>query len=252
MSVKLYVVQGSHPCATAEHALELKGVSYKRVELVELAHMALQRVRFGAPTVPGIVFENGEKVLGSRAIVHRLDERVADPPLLPSAPDDRARVEDLERWGDEELQSLTRRVCWAAFRHDASPMPSYAEGSKWPLPAAVIRRVGPIIARGAARVHGAGNSRLLEDMRAVPELVAHVNRAIDEGTIGGQNPNAADLQIAPSIRLMLTFDDLKPMIDGTPAGALAVRLFPDWPGHSPAGTIPRHRPESAGASDAQA
>lgn len=238
MSVKLYVVEGSHPCATVERALELKGVPYTRVELVELAHMPLQRMRFGAPTVPGIVFEEGEKVLGSRAIVHRLDERVEDPPLLPPVPDHRARVEELERWGEETLQSVARRICWAAFCHDAGPMPSYAEGSKWPVPAAVIRRVGPIIARGAARVHGADDARLLEDLRAVPELVAHVNRAIAEGTIGGQSPNAADLQVAPSIRLMLTFDDLKPMIEGTPAGELALRLFPDWPGHSPAGTIP--------------
>lgn len=238
VSAKLYVVQGSHPCATAERALQLKGVSYRRVELVELAHMPLQRMRFGGPTVPGIVFADGEKVLGSRAIVHHLDERVADPPLLPSEPDDRARVEDLERWGDEQLQSLARRICWATFRHHASPMPSYAENSKWPVPAAVIRSVGPIIARGAARVHGADDARLAEDVRAVPELVAHVNRAMDEGTIGGHSPNAADLQIAPSIRLLLTFDDLKPMIEGTPAGELALRWFPDWPGHSPAGTIP--------------
>jgi glutathione S-transferase len=78
------------------------------VELVELAHMPLQRLRFGAPTVPGMVFEDGEKVLGSRAIVHRLDERVANPPLFPSDPHERARVEELERWGDEKLQSRAR------------------------------------------------------------------------------------------------------------------------------------------------
>lgn len=117
-------------------------------------------------------------------------------------------------------------------------MPSYAEGSKWPAPAGLIRSVGPIIARGAASVHGADDSQLLEDVRAVPDIVAHVNRAIEEGTIGREKANAADLQIAPSIRLMLTFDDLKPMINTTAAGELAMRLFPDWPGHAPAGTIP--------------
>lgn len=238
MFAKLYVVQGSHPCATAERALALKGLSYQRVELVELAHMPLQRLRFGAPTVPGMVFEDGEKVLGSRAIVHRLDERVANPPLFPSDPHERARVEELERWGDEKLQSLARRICWATFRHNGRPMPSYVEGSKWPVPAAAVRAVGPIIAHGAARVHGADDSQLLEDVRAVRDVVAHVNRAIDEGTIGGESPNAADLQIAPSIRLMLTFDDLKPMIERTPAGELALRWFPDWAGHAPAGTIP--------------
>ncbi len=37
---------------------------------------------------------------------------------------------------------------------------------------------------------------------------------------------------------MLTFDDLKPVIEGTLAGELALRLFPHWPGHAPQGTIP--------------
>src|SRR3954451_24133778 len=30
--VKLYVVHGSHPCATVEEALRLKGIAYKKVE----------------------------------------------------------------------------------------------------------------------------------------------------------------------------------------------------------------------------
>jgi glutathione S-transferase len=90
---KLYVLQGSHPSATAERALELKQIPFKRVELLELGHIPIQRLRFGGPTVPGIVFDDGEKVHGSRAILKRLDERVPDPPLFPADPAQRARVE---------------------------------------------------------------------------------------------------------------------------------------------------------------
>jgi glutathione S-transferase len=56
--------------------------------------------------------------------------------------------------------------------------------------------------------------------------------------MGGDSPNAADLQIAPTIRLMLTIADVRPLIDGRPCGELARELFPDWDGDQPAGVFP--------------
>ena len=38
--------------------------------------------------------------------------------------------------------------------------------------------------------------------------------------------------------LLLTIEDLRPLIEGRPAGQLAVRLFPDHPGSVPAGAFP--------------
>src|SRR5438874_7937106 len=34
MDLKLYVIPGSHPCATVEAALDLKGLGYERVDLL--------------------------------------------------------------------------------------------------------------------------------------------------------------------------------------------------------------------------
>jgi glutathione S-transferase len=48
--------------------------------------------------------------------------------------------------------------------------------------------------------------------------------------IGGERPNAADFQIAPSVRLMLCFDQLRPWIEERPAGRHARSLVPDFPG----------------------
>ena len=53
--------------------------------------------------------------------------------------------------------------------------------------------------------------------------------------MGAEPPNAADLQIATSVALLMTLDDLKPFIEGRPAGELARRLVPDFPGRTPAG-----------------
>ena len=52
--------------------------------------------------------------------------------------------------------------------------------------------------------------------------------------IGGPSPNAADFQIATSIRVLLLFDDLRPLIDDRPAARYARSLVPDYVGHIPA------------------
>lgn len=51
--------------------------------------------------------------------------------------------------------------------------------------------------------------------------------------LGGDAINAADLQIATSLRLLMSFDDLRPHIEPRPAGKLALRAVPDFPGKSP-------------------
>jgi glutathione S-transferase len=51
--------------------------------------------------------------------------------------------------------------------------------------------------------------------------------------MGGEDLNAADFQIAPTLRLAMTFDDLRPAIEKRPAGELAMRVVPDFAGRFP-------------------
>ena len=60
-----------------------------------------------------------------------------------------------------------------------------------------------------------------------------MDELIERGVIGGDEPNAADFQIATSISLLLTMDDLRPMIEGRPAGGHAREVVPRQPGHLP-------------------
>jgi len=55
--------------------------------------------------------------------------------------------------------------------------------------------------------------------------------------LGGEQPNAADLQIGSSIRLLLTIGDVRPLIEGRPAESLT-RWFEPQPGEVPPGTLP--------------
>ena len=57
--------------------------------------------------------------------------------------------------------------------------------------------------------------------------------------LGGAELNAADFQIAPSVRLAMTLDDLRPLIEGRPAGELAMRVVARLPGRGAAGPAGR-------------
>lgn len=238
MTATLYVVHGSHPCATVERALQLKGLPYKLVEFPPPMHMAAMKVLFGKRTVPGLKV-NGEKITGSRAILRRLDELRPEPPLLPSDPAERARVEEAEAWGDEVLQPLVRRILWPMAKANPESMASFSEGSKLPaIPVPVLKVIAPALARVEMKANGATDATYPADLRTLPDLLDRVDAWIADGTLGGEQPNAADLQIATSLRLLMALRDLRPLIEARPAGQLAVRLFPDYPGDVPAGAVP--------------
>jgi glutathione S-transferase len=75
------------------------------------------------------------------------------------------------------------------------------------------------------------------DIAALPGLLDRVDGWISDGLLGGEEPNAADLQIGSTIRLLLTIADIRPLIEGRPAAGLT-RYFPPQPGEVPAGVLP--------------
>jgi glutathione S-transferase len=238
MTAVLYAIPASHPCATAERALQLKGVGYRRVEMIPIVHRLPQRIRFGTGSVPGVTFDDGTRVVGSRAILRALEERVAEPSLLPAGRDARAGVERAEEWGDQVLQPLVRRILWAALRRAPGAVQSYTEGAQLPVPAPVARLSAPLLAALSARVNGAGDLVVRADLISLPGHLDRVDRWIADGTLGGESANAADLQVGSGLSLLLTVQDARPLLEHRPAGALARRLFPSYPGAIPAGTLP--------------
>jgi glutathione S-transferase len=236
MTAVLYAIPASHPCAVVERAMQLKRVPYRRVELIPVAHRLPQRARFGTGTVPGVTFEDGARAIGSRPILRALEQRVAEPALLPAGDDLRVHVERAEEWGDQTLQPLARRVVWAALRRVPGAIESYTEGAKLPVPRPVARATAPLVAQLAARLNGAGDPTVRADLISLPGHLDRVDYWVADGVIGGEAPNVADLQIGASLRLLLTIEDIR--FDDRPAGELARRWFPAYPGAVPAGTLP--------------
>jgi glutathione S-transferase len=241
VNVKLYVVPGSHPCAAVEVALRLKSIEYKRVDLLPLSQLAMGPLRYGGNTVPGLRID-GERLAGSRTIMRRLDALVPEPSLLPPLSDAvaRARVLEAERWGDEVLQAVPRRILDAAFLRDPACIESYAGDAKLPLPRAMLRPALPLTAKLMGRRNKADDGKARADLAALPAQLDHIDAWIADGVLGGEQPNAADLQIGSSIRLLMTIADVRPMIEGPPAHpALGLtRWFEPQAGEAPAGTLP--------------
>jgi len=236
-TAKLYVLPGSHPCAAVEEALRLKAIAFKRVDLLPLSQLLAGPLLYGGPTVPGLRIDS-ERLVGSRAIMRRLDQLVPEPPLLPPPGDATyARVLEIERWGDEVLQAVPRRLTYAALLRSPAAMESYAEDSKLPLPRALLRPALPLTARLLALKNKAGDESARADLAALQGQLDRIDGWIADGLLGGERANAADLQIGSTIRLLLSLGDVRPLIEGRPAARLA-DYFPPMVGGVPAGALP--------------
>lgn len=239
VKVKLYALPGSHPCAAVEAALQLKSIDYRRIDLLPLAQLAVGPLLYGGNTVPGVRID-GERLAGSRTIMRRLDLLAPEPPLLPPPSDAvaRARVLEAERWGDEVLQSVPRRLLDAAFLRDPACMESYAGDAKMPLPRPMLRPALPLTAKLMAMRNKADDDKARADLTALPAQLDHIDAWIADGVLGADQPNAADLQIGSSIRLLMTLADVRPLIEGHACQALT-RYWPrPQDGEAPAGTLP--------------
>lgn len=242
----LYVIHGSHACASARLMLEHKGIRFRTVTLPTGLHPQLVRLRGfpgsstpmrmidGRPTRMSALLDRVGTVpalqLGSyraqrnHEIARLLERLVPDPPLFPADPQQRTAVEQAEAWGDEPLQMISRRITLAGGL-DALD----ARGARG--------RLGPLLAtndlqRGiSAKLAGRTTFRATAEAerRLLARLPAELDRA-DElmaaGVIGGAQPNAADMMIASSLALLDYRLDLREELRARPAFAIVERLLP--------------------------
>jgi glutathione S-transferase len=233
IDVTLYVIPGSHPSMAVRLMLEHKGIPYQRTDLMPAIHKGLLKaLRFPRNTVPAIKID-GRRFQGSREIARELDRLQPDPPLFPSDPELRTAVEEAERFGDEDLQPPIRRILWNCFKRDRSPLTGYGEGADLGIPMSLaVKTAAPIIAF-QVRYNDAGDENVRHDLAALPGMLKRIDDWIEAGVLNDDQLNAADFQIAPSIRLAMTLEDLGPQIARHPAGEMAMRVVPDYPGEFP-------------------
>ena len=212
--------------------LRRKGIPHRVVQLVPGFHpVALRGLGFPGPTVPALVID-GRRIQGSRRISRALDELRPEPPLFPRDAEARRRVEDAERWGEQVLQEVPRRL----FRFMAA---RHYEVRRWLAVDVTGVPGGGLVARPSlqarlfARASGADEAAVRADLATLRDHLAEVERLRAEGVIGGPEPNAADFQIAGSLLSIAKLGDVGPYVAEDPAVRWAQGLLPALPGPTP-------------------
>ena len=237
MKARLWVIHGSHPGIAAKLMLERKGIDYSLINLPPgYSRKLIGLFGFEGDRTPALKID-GRKIQGSTQISRELDQIQPEPPLFPSDPEKRRRVEEAEAWGDGDVQQIPRTIIWWAFKKDRSGMASFLQNApasaRFGMPAKLAAMTaGPFVSRGA-KINDSDNEHVRESLSRLPAALDHIDRLIAEGTLNGDELNAADYQLAPTIRLLMAFQDLRPVIEGRPAAALAERVLP-----RPAGDVP--------------
>jgi glutathione S-transferase len=226
-------VPASHPTVAAELMLARKGIEVDRFDLVPGLHRFVVRKAFPAGTVPAMLLD-GQRVQGTRTISRALDAIAPEPPLFPADPEARTAVERAELWGDLVLQPVARRLAWAALKRDRSTIDSFLEEARLGLPTSLaVATAAPVVAL-CARLNKANDRSARRDLERLPRLLDRVDELVERGDLGADGAaNAAGYQIAATVRLLLTFDDLRPAVEERPAGRHALGVVPSFGGRIP-------------------
>jgi glutathione S-transferase len=245
----LYVIPGSHACRSAMLMLEHKQLPYRRVDFVTLTHPLMARLhgfdaggqtrtvgtrrplalRIGdlLGTVPALACGD-QRISTNHRIARFLDERHPEPPLFPVDPQQRSAVEEVERWANTTLQMAARLILFGAVLRDPAAFSrSAADGRMGYMlyPRALERRlIIPMIGRLAFATDSASEHEVLDEL---PAMLDQIDAWISEGILGGEQLNAADFMIAPSLALILYRPDVLPMFQGRAALDLVDRLLPE-------------------------
>jgi glutathione S-transferase len=228
----LYGFTISNPWQTARLMLAHKGIENKRVEVLPGLHPVLMRLLgFRRGTVPALKLD-GRRIESTLDLSRALDSLIPEPPLFPADPARRAAVEEAEAWGEAELQMVPRRISRWVLARDNGARTRIARAVGVPLPAVAATLNWPIARVMATRVD-ADEAHVRAILAELPATLDRVDALIADGVLGGAEPNAADFQIAPSIRILAGMADLSSALAGRPCEAHARRFVPDYPSAPP-------------------
>jgi len=241
---RLYVILGSHACRTGMLLLEHKGIDYRAIELPTGFHPLALRIlglrgnkeplrdlegkrphllaaadRMG--TVPALRID-GHEVMTNARIARFLDELRPDPPLFPADPAQRAAVEEAERWGDQVLQMVSRRIVLGTGLRNGGEFGRL--GTMLYRNAGLRRGLIAFIRRFAFDSDAKTAERLCAQ---VPALLDRVDAWIADGVLGSEQLNSADYMIVTSLALLSYAEPVRPQLENRPLTRLLDRVLPE-------------------------
>ncbi|HET6570757.1 MAG TPA: glutathione S-transferase N-terminal domain-containing protein [Solirubrobacterales bacterium] len=230
----LHVVPFSHPCLAVSAALDRIGREYETVELVTGKHGEEVEGIYGEGrrTVPGLLVDE-EPVHGTAAIFARLAELHPEAGLYPEAHAEAIR--EAEAGISQDLQMSARVLVFGALYFRPESMATFAGAGQLDPPGVdfaikSMRATWRYLEISAVRVHAT--------LQELPAQLDAVEALIEAGAAGGEQPTALDFQLGSSLRLLAEIGDVRPLIDASPAAAIAAAWFDRGKGDVPAGAFP--------------
>lgn len=208
--------------------LERKSVDYELTTVLPgTQRVHLRLVGFRGGTVPALRLD-GHRVQGSWNIARALERRRPSPSLFPADANLRVLADAAERWGDEVLQMVPRRIIrWGLVQHvelrrwisEESGVPGAGVSARLGAPAAVYY----------ARAVGADEPAVRRALDELPGMLDRVDALLADGVLVPAAPTAATLQVLCSVRALEGFADLREQVAPRASAAAARELFPDYP-----------------------
>jgi microsomal prostaglandin-E synthase 2 len=115
MSVTLYQFELCPFCHKVKATLDVKGIAYTKVEVNPMTKTELPTLPADAPKKVPVIECDGEVVFDSTTIMHFLDERFAEPALVPDDAAQKARSAQIESWVNDEFAMALPTVIYGTW-----------------------------------------------------------------------------------------------------------------------------------------
>jgi glutathione S-transferase len=191
--LELYQFEMSHYAEKVRLVLDYKGLDYRKIEVVPGIGQLELFQKTGQRQVP--VLKDGDTMIAdSTAIVHYLDNRYPEKPVIPTETKERGLCLIMERWADEVFGIDARKgllSCMSqnpnfrtALLPDMTPAPlrSFISG----LPVNLLSNLAAPVGLGADKVREV----LRDDLRYLSAILA------TQAYLVGDQPTVADFTVA--------------------------------------------------------
>jgi glutathione S-transferase len=146
-------------------------------------------------------------------------------------------VEEAERWGEEELQPVPRRLFRFGVARNSELRRWAVRSQGLPAPGLLSVAMQPAVAYYARTVEADGRrateAGVRADLASLPAMLDRADSLLEDGTMTLDPPNAATIQVLATVRLLDAFDDLRPMVRSHECAGPALDLFPRFPAQLP-------------------
>lgn len=218
----LWQLQISHYNEKVRWALDYKRIPHTRRSMMPGWHRVVCRRLAGIETSP-VMQIDGDAIGDSTAILHAIEERWPEPPLMPANAAERERALELEDYFDEQLGPHIRRaIYWELLPHPEIVIPLFTDGAS-SATRALLRAAFPALRVGMRKVM---NIYAEPSARSRAKTVAALDRLESELGDGdylvGDRFSVADLTAASlfyPLALPPEFPYTSPTWDDLPAGA---------------------------------